>query len=69
MNYLQVKDFEEYTKHKPEAIVQQYFKSLLYNKGETILDAINRKSAKQVITYLSDVLDVQIKVANQKGLK
>ena len=65
MNYLQVHDFEQYTKHKPQAIVNQYYKSVLYSKGETILDAINKRGLEKTITYLSDVLDVQIRVAKQ----
>lgn len=67
MLYIQVKDIEEYTKHSSDEIVKQYFKSAMYRKGETILDAINRYGIKKTITYLSDVLDVQIKVANQKN--
>jgi len=62
MNYLQVKDFDQYTDHTPEAIVKQYETSLMKRKGETLLDAINRYGLEKTITYLSDVLDVQIRV-------
>lgn len=69
MNYLQVKDFDKYTKHSPEAIVKQYYTSLLYKDGETILDAINKRGLERTIKYLSDVLDVQIRVKNQRDIK
>lgn len=68
MNYLQAKDFEQYTKHTPEAIVKQYATSFLYREGETLLDAVNRYGLEKTVTYLSDVLDVQIRVAAQKNV-
>lgn len=65
MNYLQVKDIEQYTAHTPGAIVAQYETSLLKRDGETLLDAVNRYGLEKTVTYLSDVLDVQIRVSNQ----
>ena len=65
MQYLQVHDFEQFTSHKPEAIVKQFQTSVLKSKYKTLLNAVNSYGLEDTIKYLSDVLDTQIRVAEQ----